>query len=78
MERWLREEVAAAYDEDLAYPDATVPADEIMARLRERRREHRDTPNAKTAAAIEEARRGGLVRHEMMEALMSDLGSKPI
>lgn len=38
FERWLREEVAAAYDEDLANPQAAIPAEEIMARLQERRR----------------------------------------
>ena len=36
VERWLRTEVAAAYDEHMADPSKAVPADQVMERLRAR------------------------------------------
>ena len=36
VERWLRTEVVAAYDEHKADPSKAVPADQVMARLRAR------------------------------------------
>jgi antitoxin ParD1/3/4 len=36
VERWLRTEVVAAYDEMKANPERGIPADQVMARLRER------------------------------------------
>ena len=36
VERWLRTEVVAAYDEMKAHPERGIPADQVMARLRER------------------------------------------
>lgn len=34
VERWLRDEVAKSYDAHIADPKASVPAEEIMTRLR--------------------------------------------
>ena len=36
FERWLREEVARSYEEYRADPDAAVPADQVMDRIRAR------------------------------------------
>lgn len=36
VERWLRTEVVAAYDEHKADPSKAIPAEQVMARLRER------------------------------------------
>lgn len=41
VESWLREEVAAAYDELVADPNDVVTADEVRARLAARHSAHR-------------------------------------
>jgi antitoxin ParD1/3/4 len=38
VEKWLRDEVAKAYDEHLAHPEKAIPAEEIMPRLRSAQR----------------------------------------
>jgi putative addiction module CopG family antidote len=38
IERWLREEVVAGHSEYLANPSMGVPADEVLVRLKARRR----------------------------------------
>jgi len=44
IEKWLRNEVAASYDEFAADPGIGVPADEIMARLHASYRERLTKP----------------------------------
>ena len=40
MERWLREEVAASYDDHKAHPEKAIPASEVRARIRATYREN--------------------------------------
>jgi antitoxin ParD1/3/4 len=47
VERWLRVEVAEAYDELQRTPEAVIPADDVAAALRKR---HADRVKAERAA----------------------------
>ena len=47
VERWLRVEVAEAYDERQRTPEAVIPADDVAAALRKR---HADQVKAERAA----------------------------
>jgi len=47
VERWLRDEVAKSHDEHAADPTISIPADEVMTRLRASSRARRKTNRLK-------------------------------